>query len=125
MLKKFFLFILILLFSTNLFAQKIKFPPSINFQVGDISKPKAPAADFKSQKEITLAKGYSFVSCSVYFAGAGFPSIVVASLNGSNLSPIQTQIDICRAGSTIVFSNIKVKGSDGVRTIDDKIYMLY
>lgn len=132
MLKKIILAFVILLFTANLFAQKAKspkpktkVPASVNFQVGNLPNPKAPAADFLKQKNITVAKGFTFVTCAVYFAGAGFPSVQVATMNGSSMSQIQSLVEICRPGSSIVFANIKIKGPDGVRTIDDVYYALY
>ncbi len=142
MQKKILSLLALILFTTTLFAQKVKnvnrkhksntskiltpiFPPNINFQVGNFPSPKAPAVDFKKQTEITLLKGYSLVSCTVYFAGTGFPSVQVRSLKGNSLTQIQAEIDLCSAGSSITFTNIKIKGPDGIRTIDDVTYFLY
>ena len=128
--KKIFSFLLITFFTVNLFAQKTKttkerFPSSANFQVGTLPYPKAKAADFKIQKKITLIKQLTFVSCDVYFAGTGFPSVTVNNLKGPSLSQIQAQLDICMPGSSVSFANIKVKGPDGIRTIDEVSYILY
>jgi TonB-dependent SusC/RagA subfamily outer membrane receptor len=96
-----------------------------NFRVGNLSKARVPVADFKSQKEITVAESFEFVTCTVYFAGTGFPSVEVRTLNAKELDALKTMLDKFAAGTSIVFANIKIKGPDGIRTIDDKAYTLY
>ncbi len=83
------------------------------------------ADDFKSQKEITVSNGYSFVSANAYFGGKGFPTPVVVSINGSSMYLLKEQLEKCQSGSFVSFDNVRVK-KDGVGTIaiDGKSYAL-
>lgn len=96
-----------------------------NFKVGNLLKTRVAATEFLKQKEITIAEGYEFVSCAVYFAGTGFPSVQVTNLNGKYLSGLNPLLQKCAPGSSITFADIKIKTADGIRTFDEKSYILY
>jgi hypothetical protein len=84
-----------------------------------------PVDEFKQQKFATVTDGYEFVSCNVYFGGEGFPKVGSAKLNGNDFTQLNAFLEKCAIGTSIAFTNIKVKNKNGLRTIEEKAYTLY
>ena len=56
------------------------------FRVGNLTKSFVLAEDFKKEEALTVTDGYSFVQAQVYFSGAGFPQVQMATINSSSLA---------------------------------------
>jgi N-acetylmuramoyl-L-alanine amidase len=95
------------------------------FQIGSLTKARLSVADFKSQKEIIITKGYTLASCTVYLSGEGFPETETTELVGGDLSKIKSLLDKCIKGSSITFVNIKANGPNGIRRMDERSFILY
>ena len=95
------------------------------FRIGNLTKSRIPVGEFITQKYATVSDNYELNGATVYFAGNGFPKVEMAKLYGNNLTKLKGLFDKCLAGTNIVFTNIKVKNSLGLRVIDDKAYSLY
>jgi hypothetical protein len=108
---------------TKRYAKEIQLDPI--FRIGNSTSGRIKLDEFKQQKFPTLTDGYEFVSCNVYFGGEGFPKVVATNLNGKDFTQLTTLLEKCAAGTSIAFTNIKVKNKDGMRTIEEKAYTLY
>ena len=113
------------------FEFRLKTIPNPIFKVGS-GKVRMPSIEFKSQtacraelENFDFDLRYSIVSATVYFSGANFPSVKLATLQGNSLAPLASYMNNCGPGSVITFDNIKVQGPDGTRTIDGKSIALY
>jgi N-acetylmuramoyl-L-alanine amidase len=95
------------------------------FRIGNLTSNRIKVNEFTSQKMATVTDGYEFVSCNVYFGGTGFPKAEATKLNGNDFTQLSTFLERCAAGTSIAFTNIKVKNKDGLRVIEEKAYMLY
>jgi N-acetylmuramoyl-L-alanine amidase len=108
---------------TKRYAKEIQLDPI--FRIGNSTSGRIKLDEFKQQKFPTLTDGYEFVSCNVYFGGEGFPKVVATNLNGKDFTQLTKLLEKCAAGTSIAFTNIKVKNKDGMRTIEEKAYTLY
>ena len=113
------------------FPFRVKRIPDPVFKVGS-GKARMAAVEFKNQpfcraelENFDFDLKYSVVSATVYFGGAGFPSPAIGNITGNSLAGISAQIQRCGPGSSIAFTNIKVQGPDGVRSIDERSFQLY
>jgi N-acetylmuramoyl-L-alanine amidase len=95
------------------------------FRIGNLTQGRIKADEFKSQKFATVTDGYEFVSCGVYFGGTGFQKVEATNLNGKDFTKLNALLEKCTAGTSITFTNIRVKNKDGLRTIEEKSYILY
>ena len=69
--------------------------------------------DLKSQKEIRVSQGFSFVSAYVWFTYPESKTVSSAHLKSSSLLPIDEYIAKCVDGSTIMFDNVYVQDNIG------------
>ena len=113
------------------FAFRVKRIPDPVFKVGS-GKARVPAVEFKNQQfcradllGFDFDLRYSIVSATVFFGGTGFPNPVQGSINGNSLGNIAALMQRCGPGSSIAFTNIKVQGPDGTRSIDEASISLY
>jgi len=113
------------------FSFRVKKIPDPVFKVGS-GKARVPAVEFKNQpycraelENFDFDLKFNVVSATVYFSGANFPNVTPGTINGNSLSGVSAQIARCGPGSSITFTNIKVQGPDGVRTIDERGITLY
>lgn len=81
--------------------------------LGDIGKKLVTVELLKKQQEIKITPGYTFIKASVYFAGPNFKAVQLRQLSGVDLSPVQSLIDSCIAGCSIMFDNVLVKTPSG------------
>ena len=88
--------------------------------------------EFKNQKfcraeleNFDFALTFNVVGATVYFSGANFPNVTPASISTNSLDGLSALIQRCGPGSSITFTNIKVNGPDGQRTIDERSITLY
>jgi N-acetylmuramoyl-L-alanine amidase len=95
------------------------------FRIGNITSSRIKVDEFTSQKFATVTDGYEFVSCNVYFGGTGFPKAEAANLYGKDFTKLNAFLEKCDAGTSIAFTNIRVKNKDGIRAIEEKVYTLY
>jgi N-acetylmuramoyl-L-alanine amidase len=95
------------------------------FRIGNLTRELVKVNDFKSQKIATVTDDYEFVSCNVYFGGTGFPKAEAANLNGKDFTKLSALLEKCAVGTSIAFTNIRVKNKDGIRAIEEKVYTLY
>jgi N-acetylmuramoyl-L-alanine amidase len=95
------------------------------FRIGNLTSNRIKVGEFISQKFATVTDGYEFLSCNVYFGGTGFPKVEAANLNGNNFTKLNTFLEKCAAGTSIAFTNIRVKNKDGIKAIEEKAYTLY
>ncbi len=95
------------------------------FRIGNLTSNRIKADEFKKQKLATVTDNYEFVSCNVYFGGTGFPKAEAANLNGNDFTKLNAFLERCAAGTSIAFTNIRVKNKDGMRSIEEKVYTLY
>jgi gliding motility-associated protein GldM len=113
------------------FQFRCKKIPDPVFKVGS-GKARVPAVEFKNQQfcradllNFDFDLRYTVVSATVYFGGAGFPNPAIGSISGGSLAGIASLMARCGPGSNIAFTNIKVQGPDGVRSIDEAAIALY
>jgi gliding motility-associated protein GldM len=116
---------------SNKFDFRIKRIPDPIFKIGD-GKGRMAAVAFKNQQycradleAFDFDLKFSIVSATVYFGGANFPSTTPAKITGNSLASIANLIQRCGPGSSIAFTDIKVSGPDGIRSIDDRSFQLY
>lgn len=108
---------------TKRYAKEIQIDPV--FRIGNLTSGRIKVDEFKKQKFATVTDGFEFVSCNVYFGGTGFPKAEATNLNGNDFTQLNAFLERCAAGTSIAFTNIKVKNKDGMRTIEEKAYTLY
>ena len=113
------------------FAFRVKRIPDPVFKVGS-GKARVPAVEFKNQQfcradllGFDFDLRYSVTSATVFFGGTGFPNPVQGTINGNSLAGISALMQRCGPGSSIAFTNIKVQGPDGTRSIDEASISLY
>lgn len=113
------------------FDFRVKVVPDPVFKVAS-GKPRMPSVEFKNQQfcraeleKFDFDTRFNIVSATVYFSGAGFPSVATSSINGNNLAPIASFLTRCGPGSVVTFDNIKVTGPGGQRTIEGRSFALY
>jgi gliding motility-associated protein GldM len=113
------------------FPFRVKTIPSPVFKVGS-GKARVPAVEFKNQDYCRADLiGFEFdlkftvLSANVYFGGTGFTGPTPGSIANGSLATIKSLMQRCGPGSSITFTNIKVQGPDGVRTIDEAGIGLY
>jgi gliding motility-associated protein GldM len=113
------------------FPFRVKTIPSPVFKVGS-GKARVPAVEFKNQDYCRAdLLGFEFdlkftvLSANVYFGGTGFTGPTPGSIANGSLATIKSLMQRCGPGSNITFTNIKVQGPDGVRTIDEAGIGLY
>ena len=113
------------------FAFRVKKIPDPVFKVGS-GKARVPAVEFKNQQfcradliGFDFDLRYSVSSATVFFGGTGFPNPVQGTINGNSLAGISALMQRCGPGSSIAFTNIKVQGPDGTRSIDEASISLY
>jgi len=110
---------------------RIKRIPDPVFKVGT-GKVRMLSVEFKNQQfcraeleNFDFDLKFNVVSATVYFSGAGFPSVAQGSINSNSLAGLQAFISRCGPGSVVTFDNVKVSGPDGTRGIDGKSIALY
>ncbi|NOU38633.1 MAG: gliding motility protein GldM [Ferruginibacter sp.] len=113
------------------FPFRVKRIPDPSFKVGS-GKGRMATVEFKGQQfcradllGFDFDLRYTVVSATVYFFGAGFPSAATGSITSNSLGSISSLMQRCMPGSSIAFTNIKVSGPDGTRSIDDAVIQLY
>lgn len=113
------------------FPFRVKKIPSPVLKVGS-GRPRVPTVEFKNQQYVRAElENFDFdlrfnvVSATVYFSGAGFPSVATAALSGGNLGALNALMQRCSPGSSVTFDNVKVSGPDGTRSIDGMTVQLY
>jgi gliding motility-associated protein GldM len=113
------------------FQFRVKRIPDPAFKVGS-GKSRMPVVEFKGQQfcradllGFDFDLRYTVVSATVYFSGAGFPSVAIGQLNSNSLGSLSSLIQRCMPGSSVSFENIKVSGPDGTRSIDGASIQLY
>jgi N-acetylmuramoyl-L-alanine amidase len=95
------------------------------FRIGNLTRELVKVDVFKLQKIATVTDDYEFVSCNVYFGGTGFPKAEAANLNGKDFTKLNALLEKCAIGTSIAFTNIRVKNKDGIMAIEEKVYTLY
>jgi gliding motility-associated protein GldM len=113
------------------FQFRCKRIPDPSFKVGS-GKGRMPVVEFRGQQNCRAELAgfdfdlrYTVVSATVYFSGAGFPSVAIGSINSNSLNQVASFVARCIPGSSVSFTNIKVSGPDGTRSIDDATIQLY
>jgi gliding motility-associated protein GldM len=113
------------------FQFRCKRIPDPVFKVGS-GKARVPAVEFKNQQycradllNFDFDLRYTVVSATVYFGGAGFPNPAIGNITGGSLAGVAALMARCGPGTNIAFTNIKVQGPDGVRSIDEAAIALY
>ena len=117
---------------TSTFTYRTKRIPDPKFKIGD-GKKRMATVIFKSQQYCRADLGddflfdlkFSVVSSTVIFSGAGFSTPQTGTISGNSMGGVSGLMGKCIPGSSITFTNIKVQGPDGVRTIDEEGYSLY
>jgi gliding motility-associated protein GldM len=113
------------------FQFRVKRIPDPLFRVGS-GKGRMPVVEFRGQQNCRAELiGFDFdlrftiVSATVYFGGAGFPSVAIGQLNSNSLASVASYVARCVPGSSVSFTNIKASGPDGTRPLDDVTIQLY
>ena len=113
------------------FPFRIKKIPDPVFKIGS-GKARVPAVEFKNQQfcradldNFDFDLKFNIVSATVYFSGANFPNVTPSSISGNTLANISALMARSGPGTSVTFTNIKVQGPDGVRTIDERGITLY
>ncbi len=95
------------------------------FKIGNLLPGNVKVEDFKAAKNIILKDGYTLLDYSAYFWGNGFPNAISAKIAGNSIAPLREQIAKCVVGTKIVFTDIKFRDNNGIRTLADKSYVLF
>ena len=95
------------------------------FRIGNLTKSSVSISDFVIQKYATVTDNFELNEATVYFSGSGFSKIETAKLKGPDLTKLKVYLDKCLSGTSVAFTNIKVKNASGVRVIEDRVYSLY
>jgi gliding motility-associated protein GldM len=113
------------------FQFRCKRIPDPVFKVGS-GKGRMAVVEFKGQQfcradllGFDFDLRYTVVSATVYFGGAGFPSVAIGNINSNSLGSVSALMQRCMPGTSVAFTNIKVSGPDGTRSIDDASIQLY
>jgi gliding motility-associated protein GldM len=113
------------------FPFRIKKIPDPVFKIGS-GKARVPAVEFKNQQfcradleAFDFDLKFNVVSATVYFSGANFPNVTPSSISGNSLANISSLMQKAGPGTSVTFTNIKVAGPDGTRTIDERGITLY
>ncbi len=113
------------------FPFRVKRIPDPVFKVGS-GKGRMPVVEFRGQQfcradllAFDFDLRYTVVSATVYFGGAGFTNTAIGSITSNSLAPVADKIARCVPGTSVAFTNIKVSGPDGTRSIDDATIQLY
>lgn len=68
----------------------------------------------KSQKELTVSTGYSFVSATLHIAFNNYDNkVTMVNLISKSLLPIENLINSCVSGGSIMFDKVYVKDNNG------------
>jgi gliding motility-associated protein GldM len=110
---------------TTPFPFRIKRIPNPVFKVGLSSGGSISSTEFKTQQycraeleNFDFNAHFSVISATVYFIGANFSTPAKADLVGNNLGSLDTYINRCGPGTSVIFDDVNVKGPDGsLRTI--------
>ena len=113
------------------FGFRVKKVPDPVFKIADGNARIATVA-FKNQQycradldNFDFDLKFNVVSATVYFSGAGFPSVAQGSISSNSLGSISAQLQRCVPGSVVSFENIKVSGPGGTRSIEGRSFALY
>ncbi len=113
------------------FPFRIKRIPDPVFKIGN-GKARMATVEFKGQQyaradleNFDFDLKFSVVSATVYFSGAGFPSVGQGSISNGSLAGINALMSKAQPGTSIAFENIKVSGPDGTRSIDGRSIQLF
>ena len=116
---------------TSTFPFRVKKVPDPVFKIADGSS-RIATVSFKNQQfcraeleNFDFDLKFNVVSATVYFSGAGFPSVAQGSISSSSLGSISAQLQRCVPGSVVSFENIKVSGPGGTRSIEGRSFALY
>jgi gliding motility-associated protein GldM len=116
---------------SSTFPFRVKRIPDPVLKVGS-GKGRMPVVEFRGQQfcradllGFDFDLRYTVVSATVYFGGAGFPSTAIGSITSNSLAPVAANMARCVPGSSVAFTNVKVSGPDGTRSIDDITIQLY
>ncbi len=116
---------------SSTFPFRVKKVPDPVFKIAD-GKPRVATISFKNQQfcraeleNFDFDLKFNVVSATVYFSGAGFPSVAQGSISSGSLGSISAQLQRCVPGSNVTFENIKVSGPGGTRTIEGRSFTLY
>lgn len=101
----------------------VKIEPTFSF--GNFKMHRINVNDFKAQKYITVTDNYELMQATVYFAGEGFKNAIPVNILNNNYNKFYELLDKCVAGSSLVFTNVKVKNSFEERTLPEVSYTLY
>ncbi|MEO6488977.1 MAG: gliding motility protein GldM [Ferruginibacter sp.] len=113
------------------FEFRVKKIPDPVFKIGS-GKARVPAVEFKNQQfcradleAFDFDLKFNIVSATVYFSGANFPNVTPSSISSNNLGSLSALMQRAGPGTSVTFTNIKVAGPDGTRTIDERGITLY
>lgn len=116
---------------SSTFPFRVKKVPDPVFKIAD-GKARIATVAFKNQQfcradleNFDFDLKFNVVSATVYFSGAGFPSVAQGSISSSSLGSISAQLQRCVPGSVVSFENIKVSGPGGTRSIEGRSFALY
>ena len=117
--------------SSSKFEFRVKKIPDPVFKIGS-GKARVPAVEFKNQQfcradleAFDFDLKFNVVSATVYFSGANFPNVTQGSISSNSLTSLSALIQRAGPGTSVTFTNIKVAGPDGTRTIDERGITLY
>lgn len=116
---------------SSTFPFRVKKVPDPVFKIAD-GKARIATVAFKNQQfcradleNFDFDLKFTVVSATVYFSGAGFPSVAQGSISSGSLGSISAQLQRCVPGSVVSFENIKVSGPGGTRSIEGRSFALY
>jgi len=118
---------------TTSYDFRIKRIPDPILKVGPNSGGRVQSVVFKNQQfcradleNFDFDARFSVMSATVYFSGANFPSVAIATINSGSLAGLSAQLAKCIPGTSITFDNVKVQGPDGsTRVIPGPGFILY
>lgn len=112
--------------TTSDFPFRIFRVPPPTFVVGGKRSARMKVNEFTNQdfcraelKDFLYDLEYEITSAKVYFSGTGFKVTESKDINSNSLAPIKSLMKQCVVGSVVTFTNIKAKGPDGIKDLDD------
>jgi len=112
---------------------RVKDVPDPILMVGPSEGGRVQSVVFKNQrfaraelKNFDFDYHYNLVSATVYFTGANFSNVQQGTISGGNMANLESMLQKCIPGTTVIFDNVKVQGPGGpVKSIPGAGFVLY
>ncbi|MBK6379494.1 MAG: energy transducer TonB [Chitinophagaceae bacterium] len=87
--------------------------PSVKLFIGSYGGGRISLDELKTQKELNVSQGYSFISATVYFSYPEKNIVKMLTLNSLSGSAMNEAINSCTPGCTLIFDKVYIKDNNG------------